>query len=174
MYFELNDEWNIKDSHQGLKVDANQILTRPQGIDSSWIIAVGTIVISKGEIKTWKIKMLNLKDICFGISDKNPDRDVRDVFLDNRPNSHGFALDNGRLYSSHQNNIFRTRYFMKDILNGSVVSMTLDMTGEKFGIVSYKVDDEDCGVAYNNIPIDKQYIMAVSLGYAEDEIQLLQ
>ena len=58
-----------------------------------------------------------------------------------------------------------------------IVSMTLNMTEHKnnygFATLSFKVDNEDLGIAFDSIDIRKEYIMAISV-FHPCSIQLLQ
>ena len=49
--------------------------------------------------------------------------------------------------------------------------MTLDMTGNKYGTLSYTINDENYGIAFDKIDIDKEYCMIVKL-YPYDKVQL--
>ena len=44
--------------------------------------------------------------------------------------------------------------------------MTLDL---KSGTLSYKLNDEDCGIAFDGIDIEQKYVLAVSLFWGTDE-----
>ena len=173
MYYELVDTWDATDSDQGLKFDLeNQIVIRPRGLESTWIIAKGTIIIRRGEVRTWKIKVLNpIQDVCFGISDIEAKTHVG--YLADRLNSLGLGLDNGLLYSVDGFNGYAKQYTRHYINIDDVISMTVDMTGDTFGTVSYEIRDEYCGIAFDKINIDKQYTMAISMAM-DDKIQLLQ
>ena len=177
MYFELMDQWDVEESHPGLKFEANQIVLRPkEGTRCQWISAMGTIILSKGDIKTWRIKILqSVKDICFGITDIESKNDAHEnaSYVSHRLNSHGFGLDFGSLYSYDENAGRDHINFAKPCEMNNIISMTVDMTGDEFGIVSYACDDKDLGVAFKNIKMDKQYTMIVSFGRG-DKIQLLQ
>ena len=45
---------------------------------------------------------------------------------------------------------------------GDVITMTLDMTGDKYATLSYKVSGIDHGIAFDNINIERPYSMTFS------------
>ena len=53
--------------------------------------------------------------------------------------------------------------------------MTLDMTQErhKNGVLSFKINDVDQGIAFDDIDIEKTFCLAVSIDHAEDSIEII-
>ena len=64
----------------------------------------------------------------------------------------------GKFYYGEQQNKYGKIWTNQDTL-----TMTLDMTNKEGGILSFKVNEEDQGVATQNIDINQRYCMAAGL-----------
>ena len=56
--------------------------------------------------------------------------------------------------------------------NDDVIAMTLDMSGDKYATLSYKINEVDYGNAFEEINIEESYSMAIRTWNPTD-IQLL-
>ena len=66
-----------------------------------------------------------------------------------------------------------TRPYAIPCSDNKKVSMTLDLTGDKYGSLSFEIDDKDYGNAFDTIDITKEYRMIVVL-WNDEKIKLLQ
>ena len=60
-----------------------------------------------------------------------------------------------------------------DFIKDDIIIMTLDMTGDEYGTLSYTINDTNYGIAFNQIDLNIKYHLVVSLDN-EHKIQLLQ
>eukprot|EP01084_Bolivina_argentea_P050037 92004_1 len=193
MYLMLFDAWDVERSHSNFDIDEDgNILKIKKGITSNnWINAFGKVIMTKGEIQQWNIKIINGTDV-------NPDTEyfaTRAVMFgiinieninDTRINSDFFCETNhaGGIISYAYYSYDGDSFHYKRGRNGygkkwgkyDIITMTLDMTETKdktFGHLSFKKNNVDQGILASNIDLNKQYCMALSIIY-DDEIELLQ
>ena len=57
--------------------------------------------------------------------------------------------------------------------DNDILSMTLDMTGQVNATLSFRINDKDYGIAFDQVDIAKKYCMIVAL-YSSEKIKLLQ
>ena len=89
-----------------------------------------------------------------------------------RDDAFGLSAGNGNKMSKILGTIFGEKYTVPCYQN-EIIQMTLDMTGDQYATVSFRIDDKDFGTAFDNIDIDKEYCMIVTL-YNEEKIKLLE
>ena len=136
-----------------------------------WLCSVfGHHVVDHG-IFEWKIKFnTNIKWICIGVC-----FDDEEMLKKNKENNdYGFDKDagcfllnsNGIIY--HKNTDY-VEYCDAFTIKDTVITMTLDIDKNS---ISYKINDKDYGVAYDQLIQDK-YRLAVTMSNANEEIELL-
>ena len=161
MYFVLTDEWNTKISHEQLEFDiTNNIVTST--VQSLWQETFGSMVVKKGEVKTWRLKMLSdFPDAIIGIVDK-------EKLVLNGFDTHSWvpSIDTryGMLYTMASDRDLYGAPYGKRVRINHVIEMTLDMTGDEYGRLSYKINDIDYGVAFDEIEIERGYNLAMRIG----------
>ena len=129
------------------------------------------MTITKGDMHTWKFQTPSTTTL--GITDakayelRKENSNHWSFYCDD-----AYGIDTG--FGTKYGNVLALggQDYAKTCGNNEVISMTLDMTGEKFATLSFKVD-EDYGVAMDDIDLSKEYRMIVDL-YGDDQIKLLQ
>ena len=169
MYFILMDEWSLEDSCEGLQIDESNIisLSTPAHRFSQ---ALGTIKVTKGDIYTWKFQTPS--QACLGITDAEAyESDKGNNWSFHMHDAYGISAANGNKYDKVF--AFMGHTYAKACCNNEVISMTLDMTGDKYATLSFKIDDKDYGIAVGDIDLSKEYRMIVNM-FGVDQIKLLQ
>ena len=168
----LKDEWNASKLYtQCTELDQNENWIKRLGTaagDYQYQEGFGTLHIKKGDIQQWRINVKKSEThyihIGFGIwtVDKvqlspRPLRD-RESFLWNGIflNAMGPTLSNR---GTQEYKVYGRKWTQDD-----VVTMTLDMTGDKYGTLSYKINEEDLGVGWDKLDISETYCLAVWIG----------
>ena len=193
MYFCIIDTWNQTKSnlvyqfskHGMVRVNKPDTL---MGGNISWN-AFGELIVSKGDIMEWRFKIhtnslrRNKPAIMIGIAEENDSVYDSDKCFANHGN-----LDGGRAYNTLTGDLWSANFSGKeynisdDIDDDNIVIMTLDMTGNK-GLLWYETgtldlyDGLDCiyhGVAFDDIDIEKSYIMAVAVWSNCESIQIIE
>merc|ERR1712228_251396 len=182
-YLILIDRWNHVKSDKGFEInnnDNNSLILRGNGYPFKWRHAFGSTIICKGEIRIWRLTITNdhpNKDIpfrtcMFGIYDVNQERiQVNDRGFTDAYNGWAFyAYDGDKIHGNGSEKKRMRVHYAKGWDKYDIVTMTLDMTAKKseYGILSFKINEQDYGIAYDNLPIDGNYSMAVSMYYKED------
>lgn len=172
MYFQV---WDNQTSN---KILSNYIICHPceNKLYTSWYDTVGTMSVIKGVSFIWKLKILSQgRSLFIGIIDKDTYKQYEGYIFPNRDNGYGFCTTNGRIYSK---TAFRTRQgvlYANKCNENDVIRMELNMRQliqGKYGTLSYTINDRDCGVAFNQIDSNLQYLMIVTL-YIGDKVQLI-
>ena len=132
---------------------------------------VGKLIIKKGHVQTWKFQ--TECNVVLGVIDfdKYKNGDIKWSFTD-RDGAYGFSTSDGNTHAWDIESFVGDNYADKCNQN-EIISMTLDMTGDEYGTLSFKIDDEEYGNAFDKIDIDKEYCMIVTL-YNQEKIRLLQ
>ena len=146
MYFILCDEWDEDLSHPEMIIDCEQnTIDSPKRLVIGFFDALGTITVKKGDIKTWRIKTdstiwLGVIDheTCLAIDHNDPNFIKQISVNDNELNA---ILCN----------------------KNDIISMILDMSGDKYGTLAFKVNDKDYQIAFNEIDLDKRYHIVAQL-----------
>ena len=156
MYLEIFDKWNVESSLSNIHLQIDTITNiasraeykAPNLDDFCWWNVFGTMIIRKGESKTWRLKLLaQPQDLCLAITATSNVEESKDLYIPNQPDSYGLALDNGYKYSK----AVRGDSYADTCNVNDIILMTLDMTGDTLkgkGTVSYKINEQDFGVAF--------------------------
>ena len=167
MYFILKDEWSLEHSFEGVQIDEANIISLSDHIPHhTFHQALGMMTITKGNIHTWQFQTLT--EVMIGITDvkayeTNKGFNWSFKHLDD---ACGLDTDDGNKYGKGEP-------YADSCCNNEVISMTLDMTGDKYATLSFKIDDKDYGVAMHDIDLSKEYRMIIDL-YSDDQVKLLQ
>eukprot|EP01084_Bolivina_argentea_P026438 49181_1 len=190
MYLIIHDKWSPNTSHSAFDINdnSNVLKVKKENNTSDWINAFGKLIVRKGEIQTWNIRIMNGN---FSDHESRANRVVMFGIIEMQSISHNSLNTNffcnydmhdihSYAYYSFDGDSFhcqkgRTDYgekWDKDDL----ITMTLDMTetdNKKFGILSFKKNGIYQGIFANDIDMNREYCMALSIVY-EDEIELCQ
>lgn len=170
-YFTVKSKYNI--------VEFITIIRRPRNYTKryhQWINAYGSLKVQKGDIKRWKFKLTDNEypNIHIGIIDADQKNNIdlqnhkgEFAYLSN--DCYSFYTLNGKIWKLWS---LPTIDYAKRCKNNDMIEMTLDMTGNKYGKLSFKINDKDYGVGVDNIDINKGYYMAISM-YDTGQVQLL-
>ena len=185
MYLDVFDRWNTKISDDGLEFDTNANTVKKTADGGNWKHGFGHLVIIKGDIQTWKIKISNdgqssetVRNVLFGIIEYNETEQYKvgplKPFCWEDGGAAFYAADGKKVSTHYGTNKFGNGYGKK-WGKDDIITMTLDMTNnndKEHGILSFKVNDTDYGIAFDTIDINKQYSMVIAL-YYQDEIQII-
>ena len=172
MYFIMMDEWNIKiakETNQMLEFDAeNQIVS--SDAYRNWYRAFGSMTIKKVEINTWKFKMLTQNpDTMIGIVDTEMSKS-KSIFQTDI--GYSFAYDSRFGLKTGLNCGMIGEVYAQKCNQDDVITMILDMTGDEFATLSFKINDKEFGNAFDQIDMNRTYNMAVRI-FNASKIQLL-
>ena len=158
-YLILCDEWDTNTTKsEDFKINRKQ--NSVTSIAGSIQQAFGGIIVEKGQYQDWKIKANRVSGlqshlfVLFGITD-----------IDFVPAKKIFSY-NGIGYYSYSGKIYTNKApqdYGKSWNNNDVITMILDMTNNKFGKLSFKINDEDQGIVSEDIDINKKYCMAIAM-----------
>ena len=182
-YSIIFDEWNKDLSHQSWRInnDTGDIIATAK---NGWCNAFGSLIITKGNIQTWKLRISNesvrLRAVFFGISQIKERTESINTRLSHfcttgwKAAGYGFYSWTGEKQTNLESGYIRKDYGGTWDHN-DIVTMTLDMTGEKdehYGVLSYKLNEEDLGPAFEKIDINGEFRLAVCVFHL-DNIQLI-
>ena len=88
----------------------------------------------------------------------------------NYPTAFAFYSFNGNAQTNLPDQDYSSAYADVECNKNDVLTMTLDLSGEN-GILSYKWNDKDLGVAFDIIDVNQQYCMVVCV-YHNDTFRL--
>ena len=173
-YLKLFDEWDstmLSDERLKLDVEKGTVALVSDVMGGNYLDAFGSIILSKGDIQSWKFKCIDTGEtksklplrIAIGIADVEklaaceihgsfgaPTRKIGIVY-------YGTGKKFLSLYGVSSKKYGSKWYYGEELI------MTLDLTGDKFGKISFKKDDEDFGVLYDKIDVNRQYRMGISM-----------
>jgi len=204
LWFSLTDSWDVENTDSHIRVDNSYMINDETGnIDEKRIIerkvqwdtglyhAFGTDIISRGQTKTWNLKIIK-KDaarrkpyVLIGIMEHQTKLDALNRRIEGFVQNNGYCLytASGKKYHnriSGQEFKYGQQFQYKV---GDTISMELDLTrkmnnnNHKCGILKfimngqYEKEEED-HIAFNDIDINKQWIISVGL-YFQDAVCLL-
>ena len=195
-YLILIDEWDLNNMTFADAADLN-INEEDKTISSSrslrWLNVFGSITVKTGQYQTWTIDTAKNEDnICFwalfGIIDVDYDKSLitntepvearwwrkkseimRSSFCNKHICSYGYYSMNGDKWT---NGIWED-YGISWTDYDDIISMKLDMTGKDKGTLSYTVDGQYQGIAFNNIDLNKSYRMIFGFYSANDTVKLI-
>ena len=174
MYFIIIDRFSINLSNNNLEFDMNNNTMNKE--DATWKTAYGEMRIQKGDIKVWRIKLLKNVNIFLGVI--SCDEIIKTSIFVFKPQSFGIFARNGRKFSRE----CECGWLGKEYANGcdpdteNVIAIILDMTckdNKKNATLSYKINDEECGIAFDSINVNKSYSLALSAG-DKIKVQILE
>ena len=148
-----------------LSGENNNIITKT-GKDCCWMGTICEYELEKEKECKWKIKILKTKDGHIDVGVANNDFDINSSI----ESSCGwyFACDNQNLYSQ-DSKINGKKSNLKKPKEEIIVVMNMTKRTLKFII-----DNEDKGVSYTDIPINKPLFPAVLLYHTNDSIEILK
>ena len=141
---------------------------------SNYTTAVGTEPLTAGDVSVFYIHVVATNERNNGTSlgvvpsdvELRPGQDIR--------TNYGWYLNfyHTQLYSGPPQRRSGNSYGNRnDIKSGDIIRVTFDATGEK-GVLSYALNGEDLGVAFNDIPLDKPLLPAVFIYGRTETIEL--
>ena len=174
-YFILNDEWDynkINPAVLTINKETNEIKcgiwNSPRGLPMPF----GSITVGKGDIQSWKIRVIELSDISqehafihkefvfLGICEVSAAIKLKDDPED-KPFTYygcGYASVHNLVVSGPEN---KSKEYGIEWKDGDIIEMILDMTHSEYGVLSYKVNGEDQGIAWDDIDLSEEYCMAL-------------
>ena len=193
LYFDYKDFWNVKKTSKSFNFYTDTIINGPRfqcrrdqlyvsnphlAPKYTYYNAFGSIVIGQGDdSKTWKLKLMNsfsqsrYRHFYIGIIAMSDKEYVGQPFVE-LPNGFGIDLFDGTKYTKSSRRPTWGIKYAQRCGEGTVISMTLDI-GLMRGKLSYKINDKDFGVAFDDINTYKMYCLAVSM-CTYDKIELIE
>ena len=169
MYFVIIDTWNIVKSHNQLRFDCENNICNFDN-QSYWRHAMGSIIIKKGDMNTWKINITKESNLLIGITNIQTFQDK--PFYVAESDSFGIHSRGGEKWAISQD--LHGENYAVTLHKNDIITMTLDIGQDKqYGKLSYKINDKDYGVAFDKIAKDGNYCLIIS-GFETGQITLLQ
>ena len=178
MYMELPDEWNNQQCNIDIKIDSETQTAVSKGT-GSWENAFGKDIVKRGMLNVWKFEMNRKRDIELKVAifvgiieSKNVSRYTNGFCLSKKNGGCGLYTWHGHLYGHGK----ITSNYGKPCKAKDILEMTLDMTQKsktKMGVLSFKINNQDYGIAFDDIDIEKEYCLCVSLYDSKDSITIL-
>ena len=198
-YLILIDEWDLNhmtfaDSHDLNINEEDKTISSSRNV--TWLNVFGTITVKKGQYQTWTIETVkNVDNVSFwglfGIIDVEYDKSlitntwqlekrwwqkrtevIRSSFCNDRICSYGYYSIDGNKWTNGIWQDYGTWWTGGDDMS-HIISMKLDLTGKDKGILSYTVDGEYQGVAFDDIDLDKSYRMIFGFYSDDDTVRLI-
>ena len=119
------------------------------------------MIANRGEKHIWKIKINQTQNgnVIIGVSCQNdPQTNVDDYEFLNGQMGYGYCLFNGLKGTNGKYESYRSIW--RSHVSGDVITVILDLQSE-YGTLSFN----DFGVAYDQLDINEQYRLAVSIDY---------
>ena len=164
------DEWSEKFSNDRYEINGSciKLVTESSFINNQYCSAFGTRSVCRG-IFSWKIRFkTDVNWFCIGVihdDEKLLKKHANDADYDEYDYGGSFFCS-GEWYSDHQSEQYGVKCGRKD----DVIAMTLDMDHHT---ISYKINDEDYGIAWNEMNKDKYRLVISNSNTIGDEIELL-
>ena len=176
MYHNVIDKWDeeISDKKIIFEVQTGNAMLLRKDVWQSYVMsdAFGSIIVEQNEIQIWEFRTLS--ELYLGIIDNNTFDQNRGWMFNYRKNAYGLSTRNGnKICSEYGTEIRSGKEYAVKCTQNEIISMILDMTGDRYATLSFKINDKDYGIAFDKINIHNAYRMIVSL-YTEDSIDLLQ
>ena len=187
MYFISPDTWNANIGFSELRYTTNTVIyhqsefSKFSGFNYKWPNAMGTIIVQKGEIRTWKIKIINTfshyVDFYLGFMDTNRRRQISEIVLEDGCSGSPKNIDLYKSLDKGYKCAGFVSYGNKNCEEGDIISMTLDMsTGNKYAKLSYKINNKHMDAIFktdSRMSMDTKYHMAITF-VRPVEIELIQ
>lgn len=178
------DKYKINDRYTEVNSNENYMkrLSIADRTDWQYQEGFGTIQVSKGDIQEWKINVKHslTQYIHVGLGICIIERAVlclcslndKESFLLNGLSWH--SINRAFYNKMHSGGSTYKPYGRRLWTRDDVVTMRLDMSGDKYGILSYSFNQpfEDLGIACDDLDINKTYCLAVWIGHA-NTVQLM-
>ena len=185
MFFVNIDTWNISGEFLPCAFydigKENRLATRKKLGWSNWKVIFGTFIVTKGEIQTWKLlaDATSHRKAVVGVIDLNA-RGICEGYFPSAQGSYdafGLSLESKTPVKTGMNTSYFRMVSMERVREADKIEMTLNMTvndNKKYGTLSFKLNEEDLGIAYDNLDIEKEYCLAVSVGVAGSEVEIVE
>jgi len=157
-------------SNIALKTDGKTLQRTTK--ESNWYTGFGTEYVQKGETRSWKVKLITAESAAFfkgyiGICDVSKcDPKMEGPVSDTKNEQYAMHMYNG--HKCHQSRDGKP--YAAKVTRGKVVEMVLSLKVPKgnkgknrVGTLKYIVDGKDCGVAFDDVDVNKCYKLAISI-----------
>ena len=152
-------------------IDSQQNIAEIDG--GRWQFAFGKLLIKKGMFMTWTFKLtgdnsgqgilFETSIVLIGIMENNQiSSDIKPHFIDKRYGGYAYYT---HLADIKHNGWNVNKCYGEKCYPGAVVKMTFDMTQKenKHGVLSFVINNNDYGVAYDDIDIEREYCMIIQV-----------
>ena len=175
------DYWDINKMHSSYDLASiSNSIQRRNEYDGSCYQSFGSLNIKMGDIKVWKLRLLDIDPVCtnstalIGIIDsKKVDGNLNGDFCDRVNNGYGVSLFEGSKYFKEMQGF----KYAEQVQIDDVVVMELNMTNPTNCTLKYSVLRNgyirDYGVAFWKIDGNIQWRLAIGMYYREN-IQLIK
>ena len=182
IWFGTKDYWDLNNIHPSFveSEDNDKCITRSTIYDGLCYQSFGSLDIKYGDLKVWKLRLLNVDKMCaastslIGIIDSSQvNAGLKGDFCDKTNNGYGVSFYKGRKYYK---TIQGFKYAEQIEINDLII-MELDMTNKENCTLRYKLNRNgmvtDYGYAFQKINPNIQWKLAIAM-YYRDHIQLIQ
>ena len=179
LYFIKSDCWNALLGNARDFEFKNENRIAKQVGNNGWTNLYGSIIVRKGDIQIWKLMRCCDDDLIhnhgvLGIMASTHSKTISNAYFTKATKeAHAISMLTGTLQGSEYNKKSSWRHDGSSIYKGDTITMTLDMTKENVTL-SYKINEKDLGVAFNNIDIDKEYCLALSVYWTGDAYEIIE
>lgn len=138
--------------------------------DKSNSTTTGTVPLTAGVVNTVRLCVMKTDFSNNGVSVGIAPADYKFEYGEDPRNECGWYLNffNTRLYSGPPQNFSSENYgHRNDIRPGDIITIVANLEGKE-GVLSFKINDDDLGVAFDDIPLDKPLVPVVYF-YGYDE-----
>ena len=153
---------------------------------SDWFHAFGSFIVSKGNKEHWTLKLTDYytSERMIGIIDnkylsKQKIKKLID-FTNTECFGYGLSITSHYLYHINKSKYFKGFQQNVKFKKDSIITMELDLTQKKYGILRYykgKYDQTQChkikNIAYDDIDINRKYRLCVALNCIQDGFTLI-
>jgi len=160
MYVNIKDEWESDRCSAEINIEKNGHKVS-MSYGSKWMNAFGKIEIKKGESHVWRFRVYqetgNRVAIFIGIMEVNAIRNDLERFFASHKITGGYAFYgwNGTKYYSNEAGSKGGDDYGSSITNDDVIEMKLDMADEETKKLSFKINEVDQGIAFDNFDIEQ-------------------
>ena len=134
----------------------------PESVQQLCFLGFGAFVVKSGQCEEWRVKVK---------SERGMQGTVVLGVRDTARSGAWFGLDvwNGTTFGRNR----RSKY-LRRARSGDVVTMTLDLTGQT-GMLSYTINGEQPGLAFDSINVHQEYRMTLSMhAYDGSELRIVE
>ena len=175
------DYWDMDSMHATYAVnEENNGIQRRALYDGLSYQSYGSLNIKAGDIKLWKLQLLDIDPLCsaattlFGIiEDQKVDANLDGDFCDRIHHGYGVSFFKGRKYHK----IIQGFGYAESAQINDIIIMELDMTNPQNCTLKYKINRNgtvtDYGFAFQKIDPNKQWRLAIGM-YYRDNVRLIQ